>query len=122
MDGKDGKDGKDGVGIREVSLSDSGELIVTLTDGTETNLGKITGEDGAPGAGISAVSVDENGVLTVTLTNGEIVEAGEIPGARESGTVKTVAYIAAGAAALAFLWLAVLTALFLKSRRAMIRK
>ena len=121
-DGKDGKDGKDGVGIREVSLNDSGELIVTLTDGTETNLGKITGEDGAPGAGISTVSVDENGVLTVTLTNGETVEAGAIPGARESGTVKTVAYIAAGAAALAFLWLAVLTTLFAKSRRTAVHR
>ena len=58
-DGKDGKDGKDGVGIREVSLNDSGELIVALTDGTETNLGKITGEDGAPGVGISSVQVGE---------------------------------------------------------------
>lgn len=117
-DGKDGKDGKDGVGIREVSLNDSGELIVALTDGTETNLGKITGEDGAPGVGISSVQVGENGMLTVTLSNGESVEAGAVFSAQEGKTVRTVSYITAAAAALAFLWLAVLTTLFAKSRRA----
>ena len=116
-DGKDGKDGKDGVGIREVSLNDSGELIVALTDGTETNLGKITGEDGAPGVGISSVQVGENGMLTVTLTNGESMEAGAVFSAQEGKTVRTVSYITAAAAVLAFLWLAVLTALFAKSRR-----
>lgn len=88
-----------------------------LTDGTETNLGKITGEDGAPGVGISSVQVGENGMLTVTLTNGESVEAGAVFSAQEGKTVRTVSYITAAAAALAFLWLAVLTTLFAKSRR-----
>ncbi len=121
-DGKDGKDGKDGVGIREVSLNDSGELIVTLTDGTETNLGKITGEDGAPGVGISSLQVGENGILTVTLSNGESVEAGAVFSAQEGKTVRTVSYITAAAAALAFLWLAVLTTLFAKSRRTAVHR
>lgn len=121
-DGKDGKNGKDGVGIREVSLNDSGELIVTLTDGTETNLGRITGEDGAPGVGISSVQVGENGMLTVTLTNGESVEAGAVFSAQEGKTVRTVSYITAAAAALAFLWLAVLTTLFAKSRRTAVHR
>ena len=121
-DGNDGKDGKDGVGIREVSLNDSGELIVALTDGTETNLGKITGEDGAPGVGISSVQVGENGMLTVTLTNGESVEAGAVFSAQEGKTVRTVSYITAAAAALAFLWLAVLTTLFAKSRRTAVHR
>ena len=121
-DGKDGKDGKDGVGIREVSLNDSGELIVALTDGTETNLGKITGEDGAPGVGISSVQVGENGMLTVTLSNGESVEAGAVFSAQEGKTVRTVSYITAAAAALAFLWLAVLTTLFAKSRRTAVHR
>ena len=121
-DGKDGKDGKDGVGIREVSLNDSGELIVTFTDGTETNLGKITGEDGAPGVGISSVQVGENGILTVTLSNGESVEAGAVFSAQEGKTVRTVSYITAAAAALAFLWLAVLTTLFAKSRRTAVHR
>ena len=121
-DGKDGKDGKDGVGIREVLLNDSGELIVALTDGTETNLGKITGEDGAPGVGISSVRVGENGMLTVTLSNGESVEAGAVFSAQEGKTVRTVSYITAAAAALAFLWLAVLTTLFAKSRRTAVHR
>ena len=121
-DGKDGKDGKDGVSIREVSLNDSGELIVTLTDGTETNLGKITGEDGAPGVGISSVQVGENGMLTVTLSNGESVEAGAVFSAQEGKTVRTVSYITAAAAALALLWLAVLTTLFAKSRRTAVHR
>ena len=121
-DGKDGKDGKDGVGIREVSLNDSGELIVALTDGTETNLGKITGEDGAPGVGLSSVQVGENGMLTVTLSNGESVEAGAVFSAQEGKTVRTVSYITAAAAALAFLWLAVLTTLFAKSRRTAVHR
>lgn len=121
-DGKDGKDGKDGVGIREVSLNDSGELIVALTDGTETNLGRITGEDGAPGVGISSVQVGENGMLTVTLSNGESVEAGAVFSAQEGKTVRTVSYITAAAAALAFLWLAVLTTLFAKSRRTAVHR
>ena len=121
-DGKDGRDGQDGVGIREVSLNDSGELIVALTDGTETNLGKITGEDGAPGVGISSVQVGENGMLTVTLSNGESVEAGAVFSAQEGKTVKTVSYITAAAAALAFLWLAVLTTLFAKSRRTAVHR
>ena len=122
LKGNDGKDGKDGVGIREVSLNGSGELIVALTDGTETNLGKITGEDGAPGVGISSVQVGENGMLTVTLSNGESVEAGAVFSAQEGKTVRTVSYITAAAAALAFLWLAVLTTLFAKSRRTAVHR
>lgn len=33
--------GKDGVGIKEVVLNAEGELVVTLTDNTEKNLGKV---------------------------------------------------------------------------------
>lgn len=42
-------DGEDGVGIQSVQLVDY-ELIVTLTDGTQTNLGNIRGEQGEKGA------------------------------------------------------------------------
>ena len=45
------------------------------------------------------------------------VEAGAVFSAQEGKTVRTVSYITAAAAALAFLWLAVLTTLFAKSRR-----
>ena len=58
--GANGKDGADGVGIADIKLNENGELIVTLTDGTEKNLGKVKGEDGV---GISGVSINENGEL-----------------------------------------------------------
>lgn len=77
---------------------------------------------GAPGVGISSVQVGENGMLTVTLSNGESVEAGAVFSAQEGKTVRTVSYITAAAAALAFLWLAVLTTLFAKSRRTAVHR
>ena len=43
-----GTSGKDGVGIQMVKLVNY-ELIVTLTDGTEINLGNVRGADGAKG-------------------------------------------------------------------------
>ena len=61
-------------------------------------------------------------MLTVTLTNGESVEAGAVFSAQEGKTVRTVSYITAAAAALAFLWLAVLTTLFAKSRRTAVHR
>ena len=41
--------GEDGVGIAGISINGNGELIITLTDGSEFNLGKIKGENGADG-------------------------------------------------------------------------
>ena len=46
--GGTGTSGKDGTGIQMVKLVNY-ELIVTLTDGTEINLGNIRGADGAKG-------------------------------------------------------------------------
>ena len=57
-DGQDGQDGASGVGIAELAINESGELVVTLTDGTEKNLGKITGEDGAIPAGAAAPGLE----------------------------------------------------------------
>ena len=39
--GANGKDGADGVGIADIKLNENGELIVTLTDGTELNAGAV---------------------------------------------------------------------------------
>ncbi|MGN0416388.1 MAG: hypothetical protein ACI4EZ_00355, partial [Anaerostipes faecalis] len=41
--------GSTGVGIASVSINDSGHLIVTLTDGTSTDLGNVVGRDGTNG-------------------------------------------------------------------------
>ena len=48
-DGQDGQDGASGVGIAELALNESGELVVTLTDGTELNAGAIPAGTAAPG-------------------------------------------------------------------------
>lgn len=48
-DGQDGQDGASGVGIAELALNESGELVVTLTDGTELNAGAVPAGAAAPG-------------------------------------------------------------------------
>ena len=45
-DGINGKDGKDGIGIKKAEINDNGELVITYTDGTLSNLGVVVGEDG----------------------------------------------------------------------------
>lgn len=39
--GKDGKDGKDGVGVSKAKVDIDGELVITLTDGTVIEAGKV---------------------------------------------------------------------------------
>lgn len=73
---ENGKNGKDGVGIADVSLS-SGNLIVSLSDGTVKNLGNIHGADGV---GISDVTVTAAGNLVIKLTNGKLFDLGNVKG------------------------------------------
>ena len=47
-DGKDGEDGKDGIGIEDIKI-ESGNLFITLSNGTTMNLGNIKGADGKDG-------------------------------------------------------------------------
>ncbi|MBQ8658987.1 MAG: leucine-rich repeat protein [Clostridia bacterium] len=42
--GEKGETGAQGVGIKEIKLNKLGELVIVLTNGTETNLGKIAGQ------------------------------------------------------------------------------
>ena len=72
-DGADGRDGADGVGIADIRINENGELIVILTDGTEKNLGKVTGNDGV---GITGATIDENGELILTMSDGTELNAG----------------------------------------------
>jgi len=103
--GIDGRDGKDGVGIADVALNDAGELIVTLTDGTVKNLGKITGTDGkdgkdsVDGISVSNVTVDKSGNIVVTLTDGSTYQAGSVPvTGEEIQSLKIMAGVAIGGA------------------------
>ena len=82
--GGTGTSGKDGVGIQTVKLVNY-ELIVTLTDGTEINLGNIRGADGAKGADGKDGINGKDGVNVTDGTNGvdgvsPTVEVTEITG------------------------------------------
>jgi hypothetical protein len=43
------KDGKDGISLAGAVIDRTGELVVTLSDGTHRNLGPVMGKDGTPG-------------------------------------------------------------------------
>lgn len=51
--GIDGTNGKDGIGITNAEINNSGELILTYSDGKSVNLGKVVGADGKDGADLS---------------------------------------------------------------------
>lgn len=51
--GTNGIDGKDGIGITNAEINNSGELILTYSNGTSANLGKVVGADGKDGADLS---------------------------------------------------------------------
>ena len=46
---KNGTDGQDGVGIDTITINQNDELEITLSSGTELNLGMIKGSDGTNG-------------------------------------------------------------------------
>ena len=118
--GANGKDGADGVGIADIKLNENGELIVTLTDGTEKNLGKVKGEDGV---GISGVSINENGELIVTLTDGTELNAGAVPtAAAGDSNLKTIVYVSMGTAGISLAGLIGLLAFLLTKRKSLIGK
>ena len=125
--GTNGKNGADGVGIADIKLNENGELIITLTDGTENNLGKVKGEDGV---GISGVSINENGELIVTLTNGTELNAGIVRtaetaaamGSTEISHLKTLVYVSVGIASVSLAGLIGLLAFLLARRKSLIGK
>lgn len=118
--GTNGKDGADGVGIADIKLNENGELIVTLTDSTVNNLGKVKGEDGV---GISGVSINENGELIVTLTDGTELNAGAVPtAAAGDSNLKTLVYVSMGTAGVSLAGLLGLLAFLLTKRKMLIGK
>lgn len=116
-DGQDGQDGASGVGIAELALNESGELVVTLTDGTEKNLGKITGEDGV---GIAGVAINEKGELIVTLTDGTELNAGAVPAGTAAPGLEPLVYIALGAAVISLAGMIVMAAYLLAKRKSLL--
>ena len=53
------KNGKDGVSIIKTELNDSCELVITFSDGTQTNLGVIKGEKGEKGEQADLTKIKE---------------------------------------------------------------
>ena len=91
----DGQDGADGISVTKAEINTDGELVLTFSDGSTTNVGRVVGADGASGTngtdgangtngvdgtdgvGIASIkqtttSTEDGGtnVVTVTLTNG----------------------------------------------------
>lgn len=116
-DGQDGQDGASGVGIAELAINESGELVVTLTDGTEKNLGKITGEDGV---GVAGVAINEKGELIVTLTDGTELNAGAVPAGTAAPGLEPLVYIALGAAVISLAGMIVMAAYLLAKRKSLL--
>lgn len=116
-DGQDGQDGASGVGIAELAIDESGELVVTLTDGTEKNLGKITGEDGV---GVAGVAINEKGELIVTLTDGTELNAGAVPAGTAAPGLEPLVYIALGAAVISLAGMIVMAAYLLAKRKSLL--
>lgn len=90
--GDQGDKGDTGVGVKSVVINENGNLIITLTDDTVLDLGKVTGdkgsqgdkgdqgETGATGVGVKSVTIDENGDLIITLTDDTVHNAGKVTG------------------------------------------
>lgn len=113
--GDKGDQGETGKGISKAEINAKGELIITYTDGTSDNLGKVTGNDGAQGdkgetgaagdkgetgdkgdqgVGIEKIWVDEKGNLCIKLTNGTSINAGNILDLMQSNRkTHTVTYV-----------------------------
>lgn len=125
-DGANGQDGADGVGIADIQINENGELVVTLTDSTEKNLGKVTGEDGV---GISGVAINENGELIVTLTDGTELNAGIVwaaemtaMGNTEDSNLKALVYVSVGTAGVSLAGLIAMLAFLLIKRKSLLGK
>jgi hypothetical protein len=75
-----------GVGIASAVINSSGNLIITLTDGTVLDTGRVVGANGANGTNgtnglsITSASVNQTGQLIITLSNGNVVNAGSVVG------------------------------------------
>ena len=66
--------GGEGRGLSKVEIDKDGFLILTFTDGTVSNVGKVVGEDGKMGQ-VYVPHIDEENKLSWTIED----KAGEIP-------------------------------------------
>lgn len=59
--GERGTDGKDGIGLTAAMIDRDGDLILTMADGRQQNVGNVVGDDGAPGFGFDELEFEQTG-------------------------------------------------------------
>jgi integrin beta 3 len=106
-DGLNGKDGADGIGLASAMIDRAGELVVTLSNGIQKNLGPIIGKDGEPGLagkdgshglngkdGVDGIGFDDmsaevrDGILYLMWSKGDVIKEAAVPGLRHRGLFK----------------------------------
>ena len=91
ISGKDGVNGKDGIGIKNSTINNKGELIITYTDNSSVNLGVVKNIEKF----VTDLKVEEN-VLYVYYSDGskkkldlkKVINATPDPGVRPEPTVE----------------------------------
>ena len=93
-DGTDGTNGTDGISVAAAVINENGELIITYSDGTTANLGKIVGSDGINGVNgtngtdgkdgisVSSAEINSEGELVLSFSNGQRANVGAVVGAK----------------------------------------
>ena len=82
-EGQPGNDGNDGRGISNIAITNN-DLIITYTDGTSVDLGRVTGLNGAAGEGIARADIT-GGELQFVTTTGRTLNVGQVVGQRGRG-------------------------------------
>jgi hypothetical protein len=86
--GGDGSGTGSGIGISGATINSSGNLVISLTDGTIIDTGRvvgsagITGTNGTNGASVSTATVNPAGQLIITMSTGQQINAGVVVGAQ----------------------------------------
>ncbi len=103
IDGKDGVngvDGKDGIGIKKTEINTDGELVITYTDGTVSNLGVVVGENGKDGLtpfigdnGNWWIGDTDTGVKAVADNNTTNIVVGGVAGISLLSNIGLIIYI-----------------------------
>lgn len=75
--------GIDAAKINSATVNASGHLVLTTTDGTSIDTGKVTGNDGVS---VTGAAIDAQYHLILTLSDGSTKDAGYCRGASGAGT------------------------------------
>lgn len=75
QNGTNGTDGKDGKGISNVEINADGHLIISYTDDTNKDVGRVVGHDGATGSAGANGTAGKDGTAGTNGTNGRSVQS-----------------------------------------------